>query len=173
MSTSADFDHPDIVLVPCGPMLVRGADRPGRGRHGAPGRPAGLGAVPLRQVAPQAVVRRHAQGHPASLGRRRPWLDTLQHPARGRGLLRGCGRERTADHAFRRDHVGPQRIAAPDASTGGTSLRGRCPRADHPGGWLRRAGSTVRGAPLLAAAGMRWPSTTRRSLAPASPRRSS
>ncbi len=63
-----EFDHPDVVVVPHGPMLLRGAasvrDEAGK-VHPRP--PSGGGDLPLRQVRSAALLRRDAQAHPAAL----------------------------------------------------------------------------------------------------------
>ena len=66
--TDEAYPHPDVVLQPHGPMLVRGATSV-QAEDGTvhARRASGRRAVPLRQVEPAAVVRRHAQGDPAPL----------------------------------------------------------------------------------------------------------
>ena len=76
--TADEFEHPDVVLCPDGPLLIRGAtsiqDVDGV-VHDV--RASGGGSVPVRQVEPAAVVRRHPQGDPArSPGLRRRSIRT-------------------------------------------------------------------------------------------------
>ena len=70
--SAPEFDHPDVVLCPGGPMLLRG-DHVVEDRDGsrAPDVTAGERGVPLRQVRLAAVVRRHAQARSASRAAKR------------------------------------------------------------------------------------------------------
>ena len=78
MTECRTFEHPDVIVCPGGPLLLRGEHLVEDADGTRTGRATGERRVPVRQVRRPAVVRRHPQGAPGPRS-----LRGEQHPRCG------------------------------------------------------------------------------------------